>query len=209
MDIVTEAWAVPPGSKGSSSIPPTGVASAPVWRSVITVVILTGSPKRSAPPPANSVATDAAPAAQPWVQVEAWGVGADAGRRYGSLNGDLNPIHLWPLTSSLFGFKRPIAHALFLMSRAEASLRSAGVNPVYPARFAASFKRPTLLPARLQTAWRPAGGVGGAGGGGGESLAEAAKVGLVPGGAGLAWAVLTEDGTKEVMVGSLSVDSSQ
>lgn len=59
--------------------------------------------------------------------IDTWRLGPDTGRRYGALNGDLNPIHLHPLLSRLFGFKRPIAHALFLTSRAEASLlRAAG-----------------------------------------------------------------------------------
>jgi acyl dehydratase len=61
------------------------------------------------------------------VPIKEWKLGDDTGRRYGMLNADLNPIHLHPLTSNLFGFKRPIAHALLLVARAEASLREAGV----------------------------------------------------------------------------------
>eukprot|EP00197_Chlamydomonas_leiostraca_P002717 CAMPEP_0202857906 /NCGR_PEP_ID=MMETSP1391-20130828/666_1 /ASSEMBLY_ACC=CAM_ASM_000867 /TAXON_ID=1034604 /ORGANISM="Chlamydomonas leiostraca, Strain SAG 11-49" /LENGTH=328 /DNA_ID=CAMNT_0049536769 /DNA_START=189 /DNA_END=1176 /DNA_ORIENTATION=+ len=193
VDLVTEAWAVPAGSKCGAG----GPGGAPVWRSTLTVIILTRKTgQRSA---------GAAPApAQPstWSLIDKWTVGGDVGRRYGALNGDLNPIHLSAVTSRLFGFKRPIAHALFLMARAEASLRSAGVSPVFPARFEASFKRPTLLPARLQCVWQPEDQQSG---GASPSLAQAAKAGLVAGGPGLVWGLLTEDGAKEVMVGKLSV----
>lgn len=83
----------------------------------------------AAPAPAAAVS-----ASEAWPEViDSWRLGSGAGRAYGSLNGDLNPIHLFPATSMLFGFKRPIAHALFITARAEASLRKAGAahsNPV-------------------------------------------------------------------------------
>lgn len=85
-----------------------------------------------AQPPAGSE-TAAVIAAQPdasWLDslalVDTWQLGSDVGRRYGLLNGDLNPIHLHAVTARLFGFRRPIAHALFLTGRAEAALRNAG-----------------------------------------------------------------------------------
>ena len=65
---------------------------------------------------------------QAWQHLEQWRLGPDAGRRYGSINGDLNPIHLHPLASRLFGFKRPIAHALLLLTQAEACLRRQGAR---------------------------------------------------------------------------------
>lgn len=53
-------------------------------------------------------------------------VPGNAGRAYGALSGDRNPIHLFPFTSQLFGFKRPIAHALFLVGCLEGALQGAG-----------------------------------------------------------------------------------
>jgi acyl dehydratase len=47
---------------------------------------------------------------------------ADIGRRYARLSGDFNPIHLWPLTARLFGFKRAIAHGLWSQAKALALL---------------------------------------------------------------------------------------
>ncbi|GFR42317.1 hypothetical protein Agub_g3224, partial [Astrephomene gubernaculifera] len=129
----------------------------------------------------------------------------DTGRRYGLLNGDLNPIHLYPATSRLFGFKRPIAHALFLTGAAEAALRNAGLQLRYPCVLSADFKRPTLLPATLHCAWitpaaTPAPGEGAAAGGAAGFDPAAALAS--PEGAG--FVVLTEDRCKEVLVGAVS-----
>ena len=41
---------------------------------------------------------------------------ADIGRRYAKVSGDYNPIHLWPLTARLLGFKRAIAHGMHTLS---------------------------------------------------------------------------------------------
>ncbi len=245
VDVVSEAFAENGG--------------APVWRSVTTAIILNpkrtkggggkpaqqvrASPVPQAPvvapvclvPPTRHRGTrvdvQAGAEASPWdTVVDTWRVGAHVGRAYGSLNGDLNPIHLHALTAQLFGFKRPIAHALFLVARAEASLRTkhgacvcilhrgndpphvscrkapggclaavqrhnqitpevsawwlrAGVAPAYPATLATEFKRPTLLPATLRVAV--------------SSKSAAAK-------GPLSFALLTEDGSKEVLTGTLS-----
>jgi len=53
-------------------------------------------------------------------------VPANVGRQYGALSGDRNPIHIHALLSQLFGFKRPIAHAMYLVGRLEAELQNAG-----------------------------------------------------------------------------------
>ncbi|MEW5297240.1 MAG: hypothetical protein WDW36_000464 [Sanguina aurantia] len=118
--------------------------------------------------------------------IDTWRLAGDVGRRYGALNGDWNPIHLHAAASRLFGFRRPIAHALMLVARCEASLRNQGVRPIYPAVLETEFKRPTLLPATLLCAW--------------DSPAD---VGAAISGEGLRFAVLTEDSEKEVLVGRL------
>lgn len=43
-------------------------------------------------------------------------LGANAGRQYASVSGDYNPIHLWPITAKLMGFKKAIAHGMFTLS---------------------------------------------------------------------------------------------
>jgi acyl dehydratase len=68
-----------------------------------------------------------APAASPnYNLISVLSAPANAGKQYGSLNGDFNPIHLSPLTSRLFGFKRPIAHALYQVALMEAQLDASG-----------------------------------------------------------------------------------
>jgi acyl dehydratase len=61
-----------------------------------------------------------------WQLLANLSVPSNAGRAYGALSGDRNPIHLSALTSQLFGFKRPIAHAMYLVARLEAELANAG-----------------------------------------------------------------------------------
>ena len=51
-----------------------------------------------------------------------WSLAPDLGRQYAAVSGDNNPIHLWPLTARLFGFKRPIAHGWWALARCLAEL---------------------------------------------------------------------------------------
>ena len=43
---------------------------------------------------------------------------ANTGRRYAKLSGDYNPIHLSAISAKAFGFKQPIAHGMWTLSRA-------------------------------------------------------------------------------------------
>jgi len=127
-----------------------------VWRSTVTVLVL-GKNRRKGPRPA-AASSDAPPAgthaAQAQAQIDVFTAPATAGRSYGWISGDINPIHIHWAASRLFGFKRPIAHALYLVGRMEASIRNAGVKPAYPCLLETEFKRPTLLPAKLSVAWQ-------------------------------------------------------
>jgi acyl dehydratase len=51
-----------------------------------------------------------------------WRLSDDAGRRYADVSDDRNPIHLHPLTSRPFGFRRPIAHGMYTAARCLAAL---------------------------------------------------------------------------------------
>lgn len=70
----------------------------------------------------------------------------DAGRRYAKVSGDWNPIHLWPLTSKPFGFKRPIAHGMYSLARCLAVLEARGVD-LAGMKLDAQFRAPVMLPA--------------------------------------------------------------
>jgi acyl dehydratase len=75
-----------------------------------------------------------------------WRLPGDLGRRYGAVSGDLNPIHIHPLTARLFGFPTAIAHGMWTKARCLAALESQ-LPDAYEVR--ASFRRPILLPATV------------------------------------------------------------
>lgn len=77
-------------------------------------------------------------------------VQADTGRRYASVSGDYNPIHLWPLTAQWLGFQKAIAHGLWTQARALAALPIDQVTHGYTLQ--THFKRPLYLPATA-TLW--------------------------------------------------------
>jgi acyl dehydratase len=76
-----------------------------------------------------------------------WRLPGDLGRRYGSVSGDMNPIHIHPLSARLFGFPTAIAHGMWTKARCLAAL-----NPRLPDAFTTEveFKKPILLPATVE-----------------------------------------------------------
>jgi acyl dehydratase len=60
--------------------------------------------------------------AEPPPERARWQVDGRTGRRYAAVSGDSNPIHLHPLPAKLFGFKRPIAHGMWVKARCLAAL---------------------------------------------------------------------------------------
>lgn len=77
-----------------------------------------------------------------------WTLEANTGRRYARISGDYNPIHLWPWSARLLGFKRPIAHGMFLVSKAQMMLEQSIGKPI--AELNADFLKPAMLPGRLR-----------------------------------------------------------
>jgi acyl dehydratase len=75
--------------------------------------------------------------------------GEDAGRRYASVSGDVNPIHLHALSARALGFDRAIAHGMFSYARVLASLGArlpaAGSSTVW-------FRKPVKLPSTTRLA---------------------------------------------------------
>ncbi len=76
-----------------------------------------------------------------------WKLPGDLGRRYGSVSGDYNPIHVHPLSARLFGFPSAIAHGMWTKARCLASL-----EPRLPGAFTVevAFRKPIILPATVQ-----------------------------------------------------------
>ena len=104
-----------------------------------------GPSNDDAAPPADPPATETLPAAATWK------LPGDLGRRYGSVSGDLNPIHVHPLTARLFGFPTAIAHGMWTKARCLAAL-GPQLRGRQPFTVSVAFKRPILLPARVQFA---------------------------------------------------------
>ena len=76
-----------------------------------------------------------------------WTLAGDLGRRYASVSGDFNPIHVHPLTARLFGFRSAIAHGMWTTARCLAALESR-LPDAFTVQVA--FKRPILLPGRVE-----------------------------------------------------------
>jgi acyl dehydratase len=76
----------------------------------------------------------------------AWRLPPDLGRRYASVSGDHNPIHLYGITARAFGFPRQIAHGMWSLARCVAEL-SGRLPATYTVD--AAFGKPILLPAEV------------------------------------------------------------
>ena len=139
----------------------------PVWSSRSTYLRREQRERREAvrpsdPPPA----APSLPGAEAGFGADAaaattWRLPADLGRRYASVSGDRNPIHLYPWTARLFGFKRQIAHGMWSAARCLAALGVGNPPPGSPtpaplspeatsaATFAVDFRAPVLLPSTV------------------------------------------------------------
>lgn len=95
-------------------------------------------------PPAAGAAPG--PGGDSFPPTQVWRLPADLGRRYAAASGDVNPIHLYPLTARLFGFPRPLAHGMWTHARALAAL-----GGHLPATYGVGvrFTKPILLPATV------------------------------------------------------------
>ena len=78
-----------------------------------------------------------------------WRLPGDLGRRYASVSGDINPIHMHSLSARLFGFPSAIAHGMWTKARCLAALASRLPGAL---TVEASFRRPILLPATVELA---------------------------------------------------------
>jgi len=73
-------------------------------------------------------------------------VGRHAGKRYARLSGDYNPIHLYGWSAKLFGFKLPIIHGLYMVSKAYSELYKQ--QKTLPLEGTFQFKSPLYLPGK-------------------------------------------------------------
>lgn len=101
-----------------------------------------GDEGAAAPEPFATVPTETTASA-------GWRLEGGLGRRYASVSGDRNPIHLHALAAKPLGFPAAIAHGMWTKARCLAALESR-----LPDTFAVEvrFRKPILLPARVEFA---------------------------------------------------------
>lgn len=75
-----------------------------------------------------------------------WSLPGDLGRRYASVSGDHNPIHLYPLTAKALGFRRQIAHGMWTKARSIAHFANRLGDA---ATVEVQFKKPVFLPGKV------------------------------------------------------------
>ena len=114
-----------------------------VWRGISTYLARGGgapSASTDSPPDVSTLAGRAV------VQLR---FAEDAGRRYASVSGDVNPIHLHALSARALGYDRAIAHGMFSYARVLGSLGArlpaAGLSTVW-------FRKPVKLPSTTRLA---------------------------------------------------------
>ncbi len=94
--------------------------------------------------------------AEPPAGVARWRLRGDLGRRYASVSGDRNPIHLYPLTAKAFGFPTNIAHGMWTKARCLAALDNRLPDAF---RVDVEFRKPVLLPTTVVFGSQDTGGV--------------------------------------------------
>lgn len=95
-----------------------------------------------------------APTAPTGAPVARWRLPGDLGRSYAGVSGDVNPIHLHPLTARALGFPRAIAHGMWTYARVLAHLGPAVDGPSHSQVW---FRKPVLLPGRVEVVLERAG----------------------------------------------------
>lgn len=97
--------------------------------------------------PASDGPADSAPGFPQGAPSASWRLPEGLGRDYGSLSGDVNPIHLHALTARPLGFPRAIAHGMWTYARTLAAL---GPRGSLPSTSQVWFRKPVLLPSRVE-----------------------------------------------------------
>ena len=103
----------------------------------------------TAAPPQKRPPRSSTPSTRPALSIGET-LGGGLGRSYSRVSWDWNPIHLHPLLSRPFGFKRPIIHGMWTAARCVTLLGEIGSGEALVARF----RRPLPLPSGVRLeAW--------------------------------------------------------
>lgn len=137
LDITVTATNLRPHAKGKvfDMVAGANVDGEMVWESTSTYLRLGKSQ------------ADAKPEGEPFDVIAGngvtWKLAGNLGRRYGAISGDMNPIHLYPLTAKALGFKRQIAHGMWTKARCVAAIANRLGDE---ATVEVEFKKPIFLP---------------------------------------------------------------
>ena len=133
---------VHPRGKQFSLLSEARVGDELVWEEASTNLKRGGASENGAKAPSSEL-----PRAEDLPRTATWTLAGDLGRRYGSVSGDLNPIHMHPLTARLFGFKSAIAHGMWTKARCLGALQ-ARLPDAFTVEVA--FKKPIFLPGKVE-----------------------------------------------------------
>lgn len=86
------------------------------------------------------------PAVPQGIAAAQWSLPGDLGRQYAAISGDVNPIHMHPLTAKAMGFPKAIAHGMWTYARVLGAL---GRHVNGPSTSNVWFKKPVLLPSKV------------------------------------------------------------
>lgn len=131
-----------PRGKQFSLISEVRVGGELVWEEISTNLKRGSGSENGAKGPGSEL-----PKAEDLPATATWTLAGDLGRRYGSVSGDLNPIHVHPLTARLFGFKSAIAHGMWTKARCLGALQ-ARLPDTFTVEVA--FKKPIFLPGKVE-----------------------------------------------------------
>ncbi|MFI0967400.1 MaoC family dehydratase [Streptomyces sp. NPDC021080] len=150
LDVLVEK--VAPHRRGTEATVLTGarVDDGLVWESRSTYLARHRPRNQDADPGTPpSVPRPSAGGPEPLPALTEWHLAPDVGRRYATVSGDRNPIHLHPLTARPFGFPRAVAHGMWTVARCLAEY-----GPRQAVRVRAEFRAPVLLPGTVTYAER-------------------------------------------------------
>jgi acyl dehydratase len=145
--LALKVWATPledhPRGKQFSLLSEARVGDELVWDEVSTNLKRGGGSDNGAAKPG----VGELPRADDLPATATWTLAGDLGRRYGSVSGDLNPIHMHRLTARLFGFRSAIAHGMWTEARCLGALQGR-----LPDAFTVdvTFKKPIFLPGNVE-----------------------------------------------------------
>jgi acyl dehydratase len=149
LEVWAERFATHPRGATVDLCASVSAGGAQVWRGRSTYLA------RGATAPEGAPAADVAVAVGEVERMAAqWRVPEDTGRRYAKVSGDVNPIHLSGLTAKAFGFKRAIAHGMWLEGRALAALSGRLPEAL---TVDVAFRKPLFLPSTVVLATAPVG----------------------------------------------------